>query len=336
MVLILSVEQEDITATVIDWLHFYNQSVYRVNCNDFFQNNDYVDFEIGEESLTLFKKDNQSISSKDISAAWIRRFPYRIIDYPDLNISDDYTYNTTRYHLNDELEKWFDYLLLDFAHIGKKTLSSNINGKTDNLIVNKLWILRKAKLFGLHIPESIVSSDLKRLKAFKAKHGNIITKPISDPQHFEFPDDVHLYSFTELLEDDLLDQYDKQLFPTFAQECIDKDYELRLFYWFGEFHTVAIFSQKQESTKTDWRHFGRTKAIRTVPYQLPNDITTKIQKLLDDLDIQTASIDLIKSISGIYYLLEINAMGFFDFVSEKANCFLEKKLAKYLCDLPNE
>ncbi|WP_228414336.1 hypothetical protein [Chryseobacterium sp. CH21] len=119
------------------------------------------------------------------------------------------------------------------------------------------------------------------------------------------------------------------IFHHFFQEKIEKDFEIRTFYLNGHCWSMAIFSQNDEQTKTDFRKYNKKKPNRNVPYLLPKHIEDKIELLMKSLDINCGSLDFIKA-GEKYYFLEINPIGQFSSLSRTCNYALEQKLAEYL------
>jgi len=119
-------------------------------------------------------------------------------------------------------------------------------------------------------------------------------------------------------------------FPSLFQEEVKKKYELRIFYFLGEFYSSAIFSQGNNKTEVDFRNYDKEKPNRVVPYQLPIDLGQKLKTLMDELNLETGSIDMIVTPEKKYVFLEVNPIGQFNQVSIPCNYFLEKKIADYL------
>ena len=99
---------------------------------------------------------------------------------------------------------------------------------------------------------------------------------------------------------------------------------------------MAIFSQNDKQTKVDFRNYNDNKPNRYVPYVLPKNIELKITQLMQKLDLNTGSVDLIKNHDGNYVFLEINPVGQFGMVSEPCNYYLEKIIAEYLINKKDE
>ena len=109
-----------------------------------------------------------------------------------------------------------------------------------------------------------------------------------------------------------------------------KKYEVRVFYLDPEFYSMAIFSQRDDQTQVDFRKYNLEKPNRCVPYELPKAIEHKLKALMNILDLNSGSIDLIVNKDDDYIFLEVNPVGQFAMVSEPCNYFLEKKVAEFL------
>ena len=93
---------------------------------------------------------------------------------------------------------------------------------------------------------------------------------------------------------------------------------------------MAIFSSKNQKTKTDFRNYDLVNPNRYIPYVLPKNITQKLANLMNDLNLSTGSIDMIRDSSGRYIFLEVNPIGQFGMVSKPCNYNLEKLVAQVL------
>jgi pyruvate carboxylase len=94
-----------------------------------------------------------------------------------------------------------------------------------------------------------------------------------------------------------------------------------------KFYTMAIFSQLDRQTSTDFRKYNKQKPNRNVPYLLPKNIKNKIIKLMENCNLNTGSIDMIVDKDDNYIFLEINPVGQFGMVSIPCNYFLEREIA---------
>lgn len=115
-----------------------------------------------------------------------------------------------------------------------------------------------------------------------------------------------------------------------VQNYIEKKYELRVFYFEKLFYTMAIFSQNDSKTSVDFRNYNKEKPNRTVPYKLPYEVEQKLINLMDKLDLNCGSIDMIVEKNNEYVFLEVNPIGQFGMISSPCNYNLERIIAKYL------
>ena len=137
-------------------------------------------------------------------------------------------------------------------------------------------------------------------------------------------------SYTRELDEELIKSQDEYFFPSLIQEKIDKEFEIRSFYLEGNIYSMAIFSQNDTQTQTDFRHYNSQRPNRTIPYILPEIIQKKIALLMNKLNLICGSLDLIKSKDGNYVFLEVNPNGQFGMISKPCNYQLEKKIANFL------
>lgn len=141
---------------------------------------------------------------------------------------------------------------------------------------DKLQTLVLAKEVGLDIPPTLVTTEKIKVKTFKAKQGDIITKTIDIQFHLNEVKQNETYMlYINNFSDERIDSLPDTFFPALFQKQIEKKYELRIFYVADKFFPVAIFSQTNDKTNIDFRHYDRNKPNRNVPYLLPPDLEKK-------------------------------------------------------------
>jgi glutathione synthase/RimK-type ligase-like ATP-grasp enzyme len=118
--------------------------------------------------------------------------------------------------------------------------------------------------------------------------------------------------------------------PSLIQQEIEKEFEIRSFYLDGKFYSAAIFSQLDNQTKIDFRNYNFHKPNRLIPYDIPVEIQKKLHRLMQKLQLNTGSLDILKSKDHKYYFLEVNPNGQFGMISKPCNFNLEHKIALYL------
>ena len=70
-----------------------------------------------------------------------------------------------------------------------------------------------------------------------------------------------------------------------------------------------------------------------IPCILPDEIERKLHNLMEFIEFNTGSIDMIVTPANEYVFLEVNPVGQFAFVSDNCNYQLERKIANQLIQL---
>ena len=196
---------------------------------------------------------------------------------------------------------------------------------------NKIESLIKAQSLGINIPHTLVCKNKDELSDFKEEA--IITKGIQESAAFSYinnkdDNNKELYgicNYTTEINASNIDNIPDEFQYSKFQEKLNKALELRIFFLVDKFYTMAIFSQNNPKTSVDFRHYDDLFPNRTVPFNLPNDISNKLLKLMGKLNLDTGSIDMIITKEGKYVFLEVNPVGQFGMVSYPCNYYLEKK-----------
>ncbi|NJL11421.1 MAG: hypothetical protein HC908_18240 [Calothrix sp. SM1_7_51] len=197
--------------------------------------------------------------------------------------------------------------------------------------VNKLFVLNRAIIHGIDIPYSVAYGSYLIYSIDSISRNNFIIKSVApDPMSSDnFGNWWNIY--TNDMNDINLGDED---FPIFLQTKIEKDFEVRTFFLDDKFYSMAIFSQANSKTRVDFRRYDFEKPNRRVPFKLPSLLEDKCRNLLNDLGLNSGSLDfLIKD--NKYYFLEINPVGQFGMVSYPCNYNLEKLIAEHLITISN-
>jgi ATP-GRASP peptide maturase of grasp-with-spasm system len=195
--------------------------------------------------------------------------------------------------------------------------------------LNKLDVLQRAARAGIATPATLVTTGREAARRFCDRHGTVITKPIGEVDAF-IEGEISHFLFTTALGPAEIEALPESFAPSLFQERVEKAYELRVFYLDGEFHAMAIFSQNDPQTRTDFRQYNRERPNRNVPYRLSPRLAGSLRRLMDELQLETGSIDLLVTGDGREVFLEINPVGQFGMVSKPCNYHLERKVAELL------
>ncbi|MFP8895360.1 grasp-with-spasm system ATP-grasp peptide maturase [Chryseobacterium sp. EZn1] len=300
MILIISDNNDISTTDVIKWLIVLEKKFIRIHEDEIFE------IKIIEKRFFLESSSNRFFLD-DISSVWYRRggLNFKRIRYK--NNSININMNETQHWLEDYVKKKLETI----KHINKES----------NSLVNKLLVLEEAEKVGLDVPSYYLAENTDNVIL-----GETIVKTIAGNAMLEsFYKNSNGMMFTSIVE-----EYENEdFFPTFFQEKIEKDFEIRTFYLNGKCWSIAIFSQNDEQTKVDFRNYNYEKRNKNVRYNLPNEIEEKVHQLMQLLDLNCGSLDFMKS-GEKYYFLEVNPIGQFGYLSKICNYSLEKEIAEYL------
>ncbi|MET3020120.1 grasp-with-spasm system ATP-grasp peptide maturase [Flavobacterium hydatis] len=322
MILILSKPGDRDTDNVIEWLNFFKTPLIRIDDEELMQGKSFFSYNINFIEDSYFENSIQKVYLKDISVVWCRKFGF-LHDYEKklgaIRDLTDFLYNEFK-----ALRELILHLLEDKKWLFKRSLWKS-----------KLEILNEAKMVGLSIPKTIITTERDSLKLFLKENNNfIITKPIAEATHIKLPTGSVALSTKKI---ETVKNLNKSFSPSLFQEYIEKEIELRVFYIMGKCYSMAIFSQSNPQTQIDFRAYDWENPNRFIPYQLPESIENKIDMLMKNLELNTGSIDLIKSQkNGDYYFLEVNPSGQFGMTAYPCNFPIHKIVAENLILLNNE
>ncbi len=315
LIVIWTIDIDQSSSDVIDWLISKKQNYVRI---DSYEKIEINTISLNRKSTNInFTYKTSSFNTNTIKSFWYRKG--EIKSGLSLNRVLD---KTIEWYLKEESKAVMVFLQ---AELEKK---AKING-FKNCDINKLTQLVTAKENNLNIPNTIVSNNPKIVKEFLAINSSNISKSIQVPFFLQKNDKVFTLFTNDFLVEDL-NVLGKNFFLTKFQNKIIKQFEIRSFYIDKQFFSMAIFSQNNPKTSTDFRNYDREKPNRTTPFNLPKSIENKLRKIMEKLSLNSGSIDMIVDINNKFYFLEINPVGQFGMVSKPCNYFLEKKIADIL------
>lgn len=283
-----------------------------------------VRFNLMDETFTI-KIGNRLINSNEIEGVYFRKNSLIINEPREAYSESDSVNRVINRYLDLEyrtISEQLNFLLFkNYIHIG--------NPKT--LYVNKLHQLQAAKDVGLQIPHSVIAAS--PFEVVDNRSAKFITKGIYDTFLFSSNGLSGQASIAKLTVEDLVEN---SFSASLIQEYVEKSFEVRSFFFKGEFFSMAIFSQNNEKTMVDFRNYDYSNFNRMVPFTLPIIIERKLNKMCSILNLDTGSFDLIYTKNKSWCFLEVNPVGQFSFVSGICNYNLESLISKYFIDSINE
>ncbi|MEB8346888.1 hypothetical protein OO010_12570 [Flavobacteriaceae bacterium KMM 6898] len=215
-------------------------------------------------------------------------------------------------------EKYFN----DHNHMIGSYKEERFNNKIENLLI--------AKKNGLNIPKTLVTNKKTELELFFKNNIKIMSKNIYSMPNIRDPDWNYKIGTNQLVTNNQINRLSSIFAPSIIQEYIEKSFEVRIFVFEDQFYAMAIFSQKDDKTKFDFRNYNEANPNRNVPFELPSIIKRNLTSFLKEKKMNTGSIDLIVTPNNEFYFLEINPQGQLDWLSKNCNYYVEKEIANIL------
>ncbi len=303
MILILSEEEDISTDKVCEWLNKYNCEYLRVNTNI----NILYEINISsyyKSNIILFIN-NKKYDLNNFTCIWCRRG----------NLGFSITNNKLaelNNHQFSQIKTLEEYIYYKFKQIKSINNPSCYN-------INKLLVLDVAKQIGFKIPNTLICRYKDQILNFLHRNNNnIITKNIQDTIFINSPEygvssNIPFKVKTKQLSSDL---YNYSLF----QENISYKYELRLFVFLDLYYGGI----KRNNTSNILE-----------PFKISNRLKQLVLKLMNRLNLNSGSLDILIDKNNNYILLEINPVGQFDFLSVLCNYNFENEIAIKLIEYAN-
>lgn len=323
MVLILSSTSDQSTFDVIKWLNYFEVPWVKID-SSIQLNLIRLDVNQGEASFVLETPSGERINTNELTGFWYRRSEFGVNYSTELkDLNDNELAKNIHQHLHFEL----GYLTTELHQILlKKSKISDLRFSEPG----KLEMLEAAKMAGIAIPPTLITSAKNEFLNFKEKRGKVVSKAIQRSARFELMENDHRIEFLCYTEEMSEEELPTHFFPTLFQKKLDKVFELRIFYLNEKFYSMAIFSQEDQQTEVDFRNYNFEKPNRTVPFLLPIDLQKKLIQLMKNLHLKSGSIDMVLTEEGDYVFLEVNPVGQFGMVSSPCNYELSKLIAETL------
>jgi len=318
MILVLSFDHyEQGTNPVIDWLLYYKANFVKITIQDLIQTDFGFKIDINRGRIFVKGKD----ITDDIKVIWYRRFEEElVVDVPKGKYSEQ-----ALFELKNEVDCTITFLKRILSD--KKWMPYD-----DGINLEKPEVTYLAERFNLKTPKSIITNNKQDVINFQnTVKSDLITKPIRHSSYFI--DGKYTYSiYTQKLKKEELKKLPERFVLTLFQECIDVEFEIRVFYLDGKFYATAIIITKKEDNVVDVKLNFTSKNINWIPYQLPKEYERLLDAFMKSINLNTGSLDIIKTKGGDYIMLEINPVGQYSAPGYRCNYYLEEKIAKWLIE----
>lgn len=313
MILIISSEEDDHAQAVLKCLaelntpakllnlaHFPRQTQLAINFSSVFS----------AEGSTLTDP-NGDVALSGCRVVWWRR-PQLLTLHPEIS---------------DHAQRTFAYNEC-FSALSGLWLSFNpfwVNHPTrDEEASRKAYQLKIASEIGLKIPATLITNHPEKARRFAHHYG------IARTIYKSFSATEQAWRETRVLKPEEMALLDSVRYaPVIFQEYVPAQLDLRITVIGAEVFAAAIYSQDTDY-KVDYRmemHKARIEA-----FDLPKEITVKLQNLMQRLGLIYGAIDMRLTPDGRFVFLEINPSGQWLFMEERTNLPITKKFAQMLAE----
>lgn len=316
MILVLSIDKyEQGTDPVIDWLIYKKANFVKITIQDLISTRTDVKIDINNGRIYIKGID----ITDEIKVIWYRRFEEDLmIKLPNGKHSEQ-----VLFELKNEVEVVVAYLK---RILTEKTWMPH----EDGIKLDKPEISFLAEQFNLKTPKSIITNNKMDVIHFQSEiNSDLIIKPIRHSGYFI--DGDYTYSiYTQKIDKKKLSELPEKFVLTLVQECIDSEFEIRVFYLDGKFYSSAIIIPEKKEDIVDIKLNFNTNSINWIPYQLPKEFEIQLDSFMRSINLNTGSLDILKTKDNEYTMLEINPVGQYSAPAYRNNFYLEEKIADWL------
>lgn len=291
-ILVISNKWDAHADAFIKAMHNYKTPIVRINTEDFRKNSIKISIDENDFTWSITTPENRIITDKMISGVYIRRMSMSI-DVADIDVSfQEFSRKETHIILDSigtllEQKKW----------LNKTYVREQANNKVRQLMI--------ANRIGFTLPRTLITNQPLDALMFCTNIDSAIYKTLHIPI-INFPDDRQSIINTSIVSS--CANFSAVIHtPALFQRYINKQYELRIHVIDDVIIPVRIHSQNAKKTRIDWRVAQGNLECDIV--NIPQDIQTKIQLFMLELDLKFGIIDMIVTEGGDYVFLEINPDG---------------------------
>lgn len=310
-------------------------------------------------------KDNTSVDKviDFINASGGEAIRFNVDRYPmEYSLTTAFTNNTwqvilthgaEKYHLNDVSAVWYrrsfnlgsglkDVLPKEYLGPTMREVQYTLFGMLEGLpcfqiaryseyrrLDSKEEQLRTAVKHGLRIPATCISNSPEQVKVFVEQQRPVVGKMQSSFAVYK-GEQEHVVFTNEITDAHLQELGSLQYCPMTFQQKLEKKLELRVTIVGKAVFAFSIDSQKMANSKVDWRKEGAAMVEDWKPYELPQEIQSKLLAFMSEYKLNYGAMDIIVTPDNEYYFLEVNAAGEYFWLDVLCNYEISKQIAAVL------
>lgn len=330
MILIITNKGDIHCNPVIKHLQRNGDKYFRLNTESLLT--DYlISFSYKDQSADLHienKINGKTLSSKEVISVWERR--------PNSPVLPEISNEKIKLVVEDEaneLTKWIRHFFINCRMIGSSVWDRPNESKLRQMDVASKVIneLRSE----IKLPHTLLTNSKKDLEQFSNNKKEIVLKPISadglmldDKLEIPFTSrKVNSKNINVITQDDL------ELCPSFMQEYVEKNYELRITVIGEKILCCKIDSQKlpKGNGREDWRE-GYEHGLSEVEEWIdcPDEIQEFITLYMQKMNLNFGCFDFIYAKNNSFYFLECNPNGQWMWLEEDLGIPISESIANFL------
>lgn len=295
-VLIITNKNDPHTDYVLPKLQETGVSVYRLNTEDISSGFDLmIDPQHPKKSNINFYVAGK-VFFHEISGVWYRR-PI----HPKINTVQEKFRTITKNELSHTFQGFYASLDDECLWVNHPFFIRKAE--------NKIYQIKIANQLGFATPRSCITQNPQVAIEFMTDcSSGVIVKTLSGETITDEEGSKTIY--THLLDQkDLINLDEIKNCPTFFQEYIQKDIELRITVIGEKVFAISIDARESDNSNIDWRRGLTSGKIKYSLYALPENINRLCVQMTRSLGLSFGAIDMIKTKEDEYVFLEINPNG---------------------------
>jgi len=286
---------------------------YRLNTEDLLSKNS-LSFDFDKNIFSLFDKEkNVEINLHDIKSVYFRRplMPH---------INEEYLSSGEKAFVLNEITFYIEglYKILKDAF----WISSVFSIREAE---SKIFQLQIAKELGFKVPKTLITNHITSAKNF-IKDSSLIVKPIKTGIIEDQNESKLVFTSMFNKESDLTRITSC---PTYFQDFIDKEADIRVTVVGNNIFPALIHSQEFSETMVDWRN-GENLKLKYDRIDLPDYLKDLCIDLTKKLKLNFGAIDFVRDKEGNYFFLEINPNGQWAWIEKQLNYNISEAICNML------
>ncbi len=193
--------------------------------------------------------------------------------------------------------------------------------------------LARALEYGLHIPDTLITSEPSAAEQFCLEHEwQVVAKPVGHGEIRGADGETRYWAYTNLITADCWRSFHLvENCPTLFQRYIRKVLDIRATVIGDKCISVALHSQENEESRIDCRRQGM-RYMRYSKVELPDPVARSLVALARSYGLQFAAVDLALDGAGQYWFLELNPAGQWAWLEEVSGVPISSAIIDCLCD----